>query len=131
MITDNVVKQSGKFSFRARLRSFSYAWGGVVYFFRTEHNAQIHLAATFLVIFLSVILHVNRVEAFVLLFAVALVWITEMLNTAIEKTMDFITMDQHPSIKIIKDVSAAAVFVASIAAFIAGLFIFIPKILAL
>ena len=131
MITDKLVKPSEKFSFRARLNSFSYAWAGLVHFFKTEHNAQVHLASTILVIVLSLVLGVDRTESMILLFAIVLVWITEMLNTAIEKAMDFITTDHHRTIKIIKDVSATAVLVASIAALIAGAFIFIPKIISL
>ena len=63
--------------------------------------------------------------------AVALVLVTEMINTAIERAMDFITMDRHPYIKAIKDIAAGAVLVASICALLTGLFIFLPKILAL
>jgi len=57
--------------------------------------------------------------------------VAEMINTAIEKTIDFISVEKHPQIKLIKDIAAGAVLIASLAAVVVGLFIFIPKLLAL
>lgn len=119
------------FSWKARLKSFVYAWEGIVSFFRWEHNAQIHLAITFLVLVLSVTLGVSKWEAIAVVFSIAFVWVAEMINTAIEKTIDFISVEKHPQIKLIKDVAAGAVLIASLAAVVVGLFIFIPKLLAL
>ena len=119
------------FSWKARLRSFCYAWEGILSFFRWEHNAQIHLAITFLVLVLSVSLGLSKWEAIAVVFSIAFVWIAEMINTAIEKIMDFISMEEHPQIKRIKDIAAGAVLIASIAAAIVGGFIFIPKLIAL
>jgi diacylglycerol kinase len=59
----------------------------------------------------------------------AMVWAAEIFNTVVEKIMDHITPEQHPGVKVIKDLSAAAVLVTAIAALIAGLIIFIPKII--
>ena len=122
---------ASSFSWKARLKSFVYAWEGILSFFKCEHNAQIHLVITCLVLVLSVALGLNKWEAIAVVFSVAFVWITEMFNTAIEKTMDFITVQKHVEIKFIKDVSAGAVLIASVAAVIAGCFIFIPKLTAL
>ena len=61
----------------------------------------------------------------------AFVWITEMINTAIEKAMDFITLEKHSQIKLIKDLAAGAVLVASITALITGSIIFVPKLILL
>ena len=122
---------ASSFSWRARLKSFAYAWEGILSFFKCEHNAQIHLVITSFVLVLSVALGLNKWEAIAVVFSVAFVWITEMFNTAIEKTMDFITTQKHVQIKFIKDVSAGAVLIASVAAVIVGCFIFIPKLFAL
>jgi diacylglycerol kinase (ATP) len=119
------------FSWKARLKSFVYAWEGIVSFLRREHNAQIHLSITFLVLVLSVTLGVNKWEVIAVVFSIALVWITEMVNTALEKTIDFISIEKHPQIKLIKDVAAGAVLIAAIAAVIVGCFIFIPKLISL
>jgi len=124
-------KKSSKFSWKARLKSFVFAWQGIIDFFTTEHNAQIHLAVTILVIVLSIFFRVNKTETIAIIFSIALVWITEMVNTTIEKTMDFISLQRHPQIKIIKDLSAGAVLIAAIAAVIVGCIIFVPKIISL
>jgi diacylglycerol kinase (ATP) len=119
------------FSWKARLKSFVYAWEGIVSFFRWEQNAQIHLIFTFLVLVLSVTLGVSNWEAIAVVFSIAFVWVAEMINTAIEKTIDFVSMERHPQIKLIKDIAAGAVLVASLTAVIVGSFIFIPKLIAL
>jgi diacylglycerol kinase (ATP) len=119
------------FSWKARLKSFVYALEGIVSFFRWEHNAQIHLVITFLVLVLSVTLGVNKWEAIAVVFSIAFVWVAEMVNTAIEKTIDFVSAERHPQIKLIKDIAAGAVLIASLAAVVVGLFIFIPKLLVL
>jgi len=119
------------FSWKARLKSFRYAWEGIVSFFRWEHNAQIHLAITVLVLVLSVTLKLANWEAIAVVFSVALVWVAEMFNTVVEKTMDFISTATHPQVKMIKDISAGAVLVTAIAALIIGCIVFIPKLLTL
>ena len=115
------------FSWKARLKSFGYAIDGILHFFRTGHNAQIQLAASFVVLLLSLYFHVSTTEGVLLIICIAMVWIMEMINTALEKTMDFISLQYHPQIKRIKDLAAGAVLIAAVAAFLAGALIFIPK----
>ncbi|MGZ3880081.1 MAG: diacylglycerol kinase family protein [Flavisolibacter sp.] len=119
------------FSFKARLKSFRYAWEGIVSFFRWEHNAQIHLVVTILVAILSLALKLANWEAVAVVFSVALVWVAEMFNTVVEKTMDYISTATHPQVKMIKDIAAGAVLITAIAALIVGCIVFIPKLLAL
>lgn len=121
------MNKDNRFSLHARIKSFHYAFEGVFQFFRTGHNALLHLLATIGVIIMALVVGVTQTEAIALLIAVSLVWITEMLNTCIEKALDIITEEYHPKIKIIKDISAGAVLVAAIAALTIGLFVFIPK----
>lgn len=56
------------------------------------------------------------------------VLVTEMLNTAIEKLCDLVTLEFHPLIKIVKDVSAGMVLVSAIGSIVTGIIIFSPKI---
>lgn len=114
-----------------RCKSFVYSFNGVIAFLKSGPHAQIHLAATITVAALSVFLGLTRMEIIVICFSVGFVWITEMINTAIEKTMDFITLKKHEEIRIIKDIASGSVLIASIVAVVAGLIIFIPKILAI
>lgn len=111
-----------------RLKSFRYAAEGFRHFFRSEPHAWIHLAATMIVILLAVLHPPSAMEALLLLWSVGLVWVTELLNTAIEKAMDFISKEHHPVIKIVKDISAAAVLLAAVVALVTGCIIFIPKL---
>ena len=120
--------ESKQFSLRARMRSFTYAWAGLKAVLSTEHNAYIHLAFTLIALAMGCIIRLTAVECTLLLFSIALVWIAELFNTAIEKTADLISKERHPQIKLIKDVSAAAVLIAAITAFLMGCFIFIPKL---
>lgn len=132
MIREKIFNSNSfQFLLKARLKSFAYAWEGVVYFFKTEVNAQLHLASTVMVVFLSVALRIHKWEAIAVVFSITLVWITEMINTSIEKTMDFISTEKHHPIKIIKDIAAGAVLISAIASFIIGCIVFIPKLLML
>lgn len=124
----NVMKKNQPFSFKARARSFKYAFDGLKTFVTSEHNAWLHLVATIAVIVLSIATHIVRLEWMALIIVIGFVWVAELFNTAIEKIIDFISAEQQPKIKIIKDLSAAAVLVAAIIALITGCFIFIPKL---
>lgn len=121
------MTKDNKFSIRGRFQSMKHAFAGLVQFFKTEHNARVHLLAAVVVIILSLIVGVTRIEAILLIIAVAFVWITEMLNTCIEKAMDRITKEHDLKIKVIKDISAGAVLVAAFASLLIGLLVFIPK----
>lgn len=122
-----IMNKDTKFSIHGQAKGFQYAFEGIVQFFKIEHNAWLHLLATAGVIILSVVVGVTITEAIALLIAIVLVWITEMLNTCIEKTVDIISKEFDVRIKIIKDISAGAVLVAAIAALVIGLIVFIPK----
>lgn len=122
------MKKNKPFSFGARIRSFKYALHGIINFFKAEHNALIHLIATIVVLILAKVLHVSGFEMIALILAIGFVWVAELFNTAIEKIMDFISEEQQPQIKFIKDISAAAVLVAACIALAVGCFVFIPKL---
>lgn len=117
------------FSIHGRIKSFKYAIAGLRQFIVREHNARIHVVGTVGVIIAGVIIRVSRTETAILTIVTGLVWITEIVNTCIERLADMITRERHPSIKIIKDLSAGAVLTAAITAVIVALIIFIPKII--
>ncbi len=124
------MKNTNLFSLRARGQSFKYAFEGIKAFFKEEHNALIHLASTVMVVILSIALSVTIMEIIALTLSIGFVWVAEIINTAIEKTMDFISTERNNHIKVIKDLSAAAVLIAAVVALVTGLLVFIPKILA-
>lgn len=114
------------FSVHSRLKSFTFAIAGLRHLVRVEHNARVHLAATIGVVGLSVALHISLADWRWIVLAIALVWITEALNTAIEALCDLVSPGYNAAIKVAKDVSAAAVLVASFAAFLIGVMTFAP-----
>lgn len=115
------------FSWKARIKSFGFAGRGIWRFFRTEHNAWIHLTATIVVVLLAFFFNLTRYEAICIVFCIAFVWVTEMINTAIEKAMDYISIERHEQIRNIKDMAAGAVLIASVTSVIVGAIIFLPK----
>src|SRR5712671_5130876 len=72
----------------------------------------------------------NKTKAIAVILASGFVWAAELFNTAVEKLADMVSKDFHPKIKFIKDVSAAAVLLSAITAFLTGIIIFLPKVLA-
>lgn len=121
-------EEPASFSIKARLRSFGYAFAGLKAFFSAQHNAMIHLLLTIAAFMAAIFFNVSKTEAIAITLAAGFVWAAELFNTAIEKLSDIVSKDFDPRIKFIKDVSAAAVLLSSITAFITGALIFFPKI---
>lgn len=120
---------SNSFSIKARLKSFQYAFEGLSGFFSTQHNAIIHLIMTLLAFSAAVFYNITKTEAIAVTLAVGFVWAAELFNTAVERLADIVSKDHRPEIKFIKDVSAAAVLLAAVAALITGAIVFLPKFL--
>ena len=122
--------KSQSFSITKRIKSFKYAFAGLKILLKQEHNARIHLAATFVAILAGVFFKISTSEWSLIVFAIVLVFVTEIINTAIEGISDFISPQKNEKIKIIKDLAAASVLVAAIGAIIIALLVFIPKIIS-
>ncbi len=121
--------QAQKFSLRKRAKSFHFAFQGLYLFFNTQHNAVIHAIATGVAITLSAIIKLTLTKFLFVIAAIGLVWMAELFNTAIEQLCDMVCSQQHPQIKFIKDVSAAAVLVTAVIAVVTACIIFIPALL--
>jgi diacylglycerol kinase len=119
--------KTNQFSFRERVGSFCFAFNGIKRFLRDEHNARIHLVATVTVFTAAWRMQLPAREIISLVIVTGFVWAAEIFNTAIENIMDFISTERRPEIKLIKDLSSAAVLIAAFAALVTGLLIFIPK----
>ncbi len=118
-----------KFSVGSRLKSFIHAFSGLRSLLFHEHNARIHLAATIIAVALGIFLHISLVEWSVLVGIIALVFVVEILNSAIERLADHVSPRINPVIKMVKDYGAAAVLIAGIAAVVIGIILFLPKLL--
>lgn len=105
-----------------------HAVHGIRHVFVHERNARVHLAFAILAFVLGIILNVTHAELAAVFFAVILVFLAEIFNTAIERTLDLIDGEENPRIKLIKDMVAGAVLVAAVAAVMIGVAIFTPYI---
>lgn len=117
------------FSIPARLKSFTYAFEGFAFMLKTQHNAWLHLFASVGVIAAGFVLRVRADDWRWLIAAIALVWLAEAVNTAFEYVCDVVSPEFHPSVKRAKDIAAAAVLVAAIAAAGIGAVTFAPYVL--
>jgi undecaprenol kinase/diacylglycerol kinase (ATP) len=118
-----------KFSIRSRITSIKYAFEGIASMIKYEHNSRIHLIAAVLVILLGLIVHLSLIEWVAITITIGLVFVTELINSALELLADLIDPEANPKIKRIKDYAAASVLVSAIIAVIAGVLIFVPKII--
>ena len=107
--------------------SFSHALEGIINTIRVERNLKIHFMIMVCVIMVGLIVKLSVYEWIVCIVLFGLVISAEMFNTALEKTLDYINEDYDEKIRFIKDASAGAVLVLSIASAAIGLIIFIPK----
>lgn len=112
----------------SRLHSFKNAFAGWWYVVRTQRNAWIHMLATICVVLMASWLNVSLIDWALLVLAIALVWISEFLNTALEAVVDLASPQRHPLAKVGKDVGAAAVLIAAASAVVIGLLVMGPPL---
>lgn len=115
---------------RKMIDSFNYALDGVIFALRTQRNMRIHLLISILLILLGVNFALSRTEIMALTFCVTLVFVTEMINTAIESAIDLFTREYHELAKIAKNVAAGAVLISAINATLIGYLVFVDKLMA-
>lgn len=120
-----------RFSVSARMKSFVYAGRGLRWLVQDEHNAWMHLAASAVVIIAGVLLHISIDGWRWLVLAMAFVWATEAMNTAVEELCDFVSPRFAHSVGRVKDLAAGAVLAASLAAAVIGLLTLGPPFLHL
>jgi len=114
--------------FTSRIASFRYAFQGWHHVFRTQQNMWIHGVIATVVFFLALWLRLPAHDWAMLVLTTAMVFAAEFMNTAIEAVVDLASPDKHPLAKIGKDVGAAAVLVAALAAILIGLLILGPPL---
>ena len=95
---------------------------------RTQFNIRFHFIATVIALLMSYYYKLSSAEWSIIILAIALVWLAELLNTAIEYFSDFVSPEYNHLIGKVKDISSSASLIAAIASATVGLIIFIPKI---
>jgi len=107
------------------LKTFKHAIDGILWAFRNERNLKIHGVFATLVCVLGFILNINRNDWVALLLCIAMVISAELINTAIEKTLDLLHPQMSDKVKIIKDIRAGSVLILSIIAAVIGGVVFV------
>jgi len=116
------------FQFTGRIRSFHFAFRGILRMIRCQHNAWIHAAVTLLVLAAGFLLRISRPDWCWIILAISIVWTAEALNTAFEFLADAASPDFHPLVRDAKDVAAGAVLITALAATLIGAIVLIPYI---
>jgi diacylglycerol kinase (ATP) len=111
------------------IRSFGYAFKGLAYATKSQLNFRIHLFASVLAIGLGIALNISTSEWLWIALSIAIVLLTEFINTGIETLTDLVSPDYNEKAGHVKDICAGAVVVAALFALITGILIFIPKLI--
>ena len=106
----------------------TFAINGLKILWHEQHNCRVHLFVTVLVLVFGLMLSLSATQWVLLLLLIALVWVAEALNTAVEYLCDKVTTEHDPLIGKAKDVAAAGVLIASIIAAMGGLLLFLPAV---
>ncbi|MBK5196472.1 MAG: diacylglycerol kinase family protein [Proteiniphilum sp.] len=115
-----------------RILSFRYAFRGAATLFRETPNIRLQLAAAIAAVITGFSLHISREEWLAIIIVTGGVFAMEAMNSALEHLSDFTCRKEiHPAIKKVKDISAAAVLLAAMAALAVEIVIFLPKIILL
>jgi len=112
----------------SRIVAIGHAFRGWWHVLKTQHNAWVHSIVATTVIALGFWLGIPPRDWAVLILTIAMVFTAEFINTAIEAVVDLASPVQHPLAKVGKDVGAAAVLVAALAAVLIGLLILGPPL---
>ncbi len=104
--------------------SFNFAFEGIIHVLRTQRNMRIHFTAAAAVLVAAIATGVDRLELIALLLSISFVLITEMVNTAIEASIDVATTAFDPLAKLAKDIAAGAVLISTVNAIAVGYLVF-------
>lgn len=104
--------------------SFRFAAHGIVSAFKSELNMKVHSCFAVIVLVAAAVLRVTITSWMLLLCAIVLVLTAELLNTAIEATVDLVSPELHPLAKKAKDTAAGAVLLTAVFAVFVGIYVF-------
>ena len=106
------------------VESFNFALEGIIHVLRTQRNMRLHFLAAVLVLVAALWSGVDKLELIALLLSISFVLISEMINTAVEASVDVATTSFDPLAKLAKDIAAGAVLIATVNAVAVGYLVF-------
>lgn len=107
------------------IESFRCAIRGIVIAIKAQRNVRFHLAAAIAVVVIGLLLPVSPIEFALLMVAIAIVMVAELINSAMETSVDLVTKEYHPLAKDAKDIAAGGVLFAALMALVMGCVIFL------
>ncbi len=111
------------------IQSFRYAHKGASHALRHERNLWIHSLLALLALAAAVWLRLSSTELAIVVLTIALVIVTEMVNTALEETVNLVKPENHPLAALAKNIAAGAALTAAAFAVVVGLLIFLPRLM--
>jgi len=111
--------------------TFINASRGWWFFIKSEPNNRFHLTLAGLALAGGWLLNISTPEWLAIIVSIGLVLSAEAFNSSLERLCDMVHKEHHPQIKIVKDISAAAVLIAALMALAVALVVFIPRLRAL
>ena len=122
------LKTQGRSSFKD---SFGHATDGIEYAINHERNIKIEILIGILVSIAGFLFKISILEWLIIVIVIAMVICLELVNTAIERSVDLVTKEYRDLAKVAKDVAAGAVLIMSMFSVVVGVIIFLPKIINL
>lgn len=119
------------YSFKKQLKSFTFAWKGILTCAGHEQNITFHLIAAIIVLAAGFCFGISRTEWMVVMLCIGTVIAAELFNSAIERLVDMVSPEWKKIAGEVKDIAAGAVLVTAIAAAIVGMIVFLPYVIAL
>ena len=113
---------------RSFFEALAFALRGIATAILRERNIRIQLFIGTIILFMMVFLHISLAGMGIGIIAILLVLAFEMVNTAIELLSDMVHPEYSVIVRNVKDISAGAVLVVTIAACVVGLLIFLPNL---
>ena len=105
------------------------ATNGIMLAAKGEKSIHREFGITIVVLILAVIFKISKIELILVILAIALVIVTEMINTAIELCIDMYTDKFSMFAKKAKDIAAGAVVISIVFAGFIGTLVFYDKVM--
>jgi len=114
---------------RILFKSIQHAVNGIVFALVRERNFQIEFGVAIAVIVFACWFPLLPSEWALLLLVIGWILTLELINTIVERILDIVKPNVHPYVRVVKDMAAGAVLIASFVAILVGIFIFLPHLI--